>query len=397
MMTVMVALCELAVGMPKAGSLHVWARRVLGPAYGAVAGLAYTAMNVIFLGSVSLANGAISNYFFQWTPDANVSALIWSLILVTVVAAIALSGVALTGRVQLALVAALVSLMVIFGIAGVSNPNFQPSHFHPFAPFGVSGLWVAMAMGVYAYIGPLVLLVTGEEARKITDLPKAMIAAFLTFLGVYTFAMIALIGLVPYEEMSLMESPFTCAAELMFGRVGGLIVNAAAWIAAFTCLIGEIYGSSRLLYGMAEEGILPPVFSKVSKRTRVPHISIIVAWIIGVFLILTGSIRAFEAAYVELCMVGSEMGVVAWIICLLAAARYKSKFPKEWEKLPWKIPGRRVLIPVAFIAAIITMYALVSGDPPSIIYTAIACIILLLLYYGYSRKHLKIPEGETYG
>lgn len=392
MLTVMVALGELAVGMPKAGSLHVWARRVLGPGYGTVAGLAYTAMNIIFLGSVSLANGAISNYFFQWTSDPGVSALIWAVLLVTIVAAIALSGAELTGRVQLALVGTLVTLMAIFGIVGVTNSNFTSANFHPFAPFGVKGLWMAMGMGVYAYIGPLVLLTTGEEAKKITDLPKAMIGAFLTFLVIYTFAMIALIGLVSYKEMTLLESPFTYAAELMFGRVGGVIVNLAAWIAAFTCLVGEIYGSSRLLYGMAEERVIPPIFSKVSKKTRIPWFSIVFAWIIGVLLIILGNIRAFESAYVELCMAGSEMGVIAWIICLLAAAKYKQKFPEEWEKLPWKVPARAVFIPVAFAAAFITMYALVSGDPQSILYTAVSCIVLLLVYYGYSKKHMIIPE-----
>ena len=53
-MLICMSVCELAVGMPKAGSIYHWSRRVISPAFGTLTGLCYVAMNAIFLGSCLL-------------------------------------------------------------------------------------------------------------------------------------------------------------------------------------------------------------------------------------------------------------------------------------------------------------------------------------------------------
>ena len=57
---------ELAVGMPVAGSMFDWNNRILGAKWGMLAAFGNIAMNIVFLGSVGLGTGYISNYFFMW-------------------------------------------------------------------------------------------------------------------------------------------------------------------------------------------------------------------------------------------------------------------------------------------------------------------------------------------
>jgi len=391
-LVVMMALAELAVGMPTAGSFHVWARRILGPSYGFVASTGYIAMNLIFLGSVGIGLGIISNWWFQWTAASSISAIIWAVIWISVVAAVGLSGVAITGKTQLALVGVLVGIMIVFGISGVASGRMEAANFHPFMPFGLAGAWIALGMGAYAYMGPLTILTSAGEVKKPTDLPKALFWACLTFLIIYTFGQIVLLGLVNYTELGLKESPFTYAASQIWGGAAGVVMNTAAWLAAFTCLIGEIYGGSRLLYGLAKEGGLPSAFTKISKKSRVPWFAIVISWLVGIIIVAIGNISALEGFYVELCMMGMEAGMVTWLILLVAAMKYKTMFSQEWESVPWHLPGRSVLIPLAFPAAGFLLWGCFKGDPLSMLYIAIFVALMVIVYFAYARKRLTPTE-----
>ncbi len=400
MMMIMMAMCELSVGMPSAGSIHLWSRRVLGPGYGTVAGLSYTLMNISFLGSVSIANGIVSNYFFQWTDNAALSATIWTLILLTCVLAIGLTGAEIAGKAQFGLVAVLTSIMLIFAVSGLVSGRIDPANYSPMLPYGFTGFMAATGLGLYAYMGPMVLLTAGGEVKNIKILPKAMFWAFVTFLTLYTSSMLVMLGLVNFSEFAQLESPFTYSAAKVFGNYAGLIMNCAAWIAAFTCLIGELYGSSRLLYGMALEGALPKAFTKLTK-SGVPLYATLISYGIAVALVFMANLGALSSIYVTISMTGVGLGVMTWLITLVTASKYKSTFPKEWSRLEWKLPEkfRNIIFPVAFIGCLTTIYMVFSSDPISIVYTGVATVILAIFYQVYSKPRMtagkETEETET--
>ena len=130
-MLICMSVCELAVGMPKAGSIYHWSRRVISPAFGTLTGLCYVAMNAIFLGSVGIAAGQITNSFFQIGSNEQLSATIWTLIILTVVLGIALLGGEITGRAQLILVAALVGIMLVFIVLGLFSGRIDAANLRP--------------------------------------------------------------------------------------------------------------------------------------------------------------------------------------------------------------------------------------------------------------------------
>ena len=387
LMAVCMVVCEMAVGMPGAASLYIWSKRILGPMWGVIASFGELLMNVIFLGSVSLAAGSISNYFFMWTENETTSAIIWALLLLTVVTAIALMGGEITGVAQLILVIVLVGIMAAFAIGGILSGRIQPDNYKPFAPFGIKGMWVALGMGVYSYMGPLSLVTAGGEVKKITDLPKAMFWAFITFLVLYTAAIVITFGLQDYKLYGSMESPFTAAAALVFGKAAGMIVNFGAWLAVVTCLIGEIFCASRLLFGMAEDHTVPSVFGKLNKKGS-PYIGIIISYIIAVLLIFMGTMGSLSGAYVMLANVGTVAGTLGMLVSVTAAWKYKDKFGEEWKNLPWHVPARGLVFAIAYIGIAIILYALWS-DIPTLLWSFALVALLLAFYFGYAKKHQK--------
>ena len=221
---------ELAVAMPVgAGSMHDWSKRVLGPRWGVFAAFGNIAMDVVFLGSVGLGTGYISNYFFMWTDNADVSAVIWGVR----PAGSGIRGDAPGRR--------------CYGkdSAGSDNRTCRYnggscySCRHPYgecgqeqlfavaAPFGAKGVILAISAGTYAYMGPLSLLAAAGEVKDVRIMPKAMFWAFVTIILLYAAAILVCLGLVNYKEYSTMASPFTIAAQYVFGNAAGMVLNVA--------------------------------------------------------------------------------------------------------------------------------------------------------------------------
>lgn len=387
-MLICMSVCELAVAMPGAGSIYHWSKEVISPAVGTLTGLAYVGMNVIFFGSVSLAAGSLTNSFFVIGDNEQLSATIWTLIIIVVITAIALLGGEITGTVQLILVAVLVGIMVVFIIAGIFTGKINPENYTPFAPFGGSGIWAAMGMGIYAYMGPLALLTAGDEVEDIKSFPKAMFWAFVTFIAIYTLAIVVLVGMVSYTEYGAMESPFTTAAAMVFGKWAGFIINLGAWIAAVTCLIGEIFSASRLLRGMAKEKAIPHIFAKEDKKGN-PWFGILFSAVVAIVIAIMGSVGgAFGNFYLTVCTLGSVCGALNMTICLTSSFLYKKKYPKEWEGLCWHMPLRKITYPLAFLGCIILFIALYAGDIGALIPSVILVALIIAFYFLYSAKHI---------
>lgn len=394
LMCVCMTCCELAVGMPVAGSLHAWSKRMLGPGFGTVAALCNASMNTIFLGSVGLATGSISNYFFMWTDDPTLSTMIWAILLLTVILVIALAGGEITGKAQLGLVAVLVGIMIAFAILGICSGKIQRENYLPFAPFGIRGIVAGIGAGVYSYMGPMSLLTTSEEVRDIKNLPKAMFWAFVTILVIYTIAIGVALGLVDYKTYGEIASPFTLAAEYAFGGAAGFIINFAAWIAAVTCLIGEIFTVSRLLYGMGKEGVVPEKFSDLNRK-QVPWRGLVLAYVVGVILVVIGSIGYFENFYVMLASVASGLGATTMLLSVISSVRYKKKYPEEYKNLVWHMPAKPLAVVLALIGLAIIFYALFVNQPILFVYYVVFIIILALFNQFYSKPNSARVMGKN--
>ncbi len=391
-MIVCMVISEMAVGMPGAGSIHTWSKRMLGPVWGTMAGLCEIIMNIIFLGAVSLAAGALTNYFFMIGDDPAISAVIWAVIWLTLILTIALLGGEITGKAQLGLVILLAGVMLAFAVLGAFSGKINPANYEPFAPFGVSGMWIAMGAAIYAYLGPIAILTSGDEVEKITDLPKAMFWGFVTFLALYTAAIVVMVGLIPYTEYDSMESPFTAAAAFVFGDAAGFIMNFTAWIAAVTCLVAEIFCSSRLLFGMSKDGAVPKKFSLVSKR-KVPWFGLVFSYAVALIIIVIGSIGALGNLYGLLATLGSVAGTVCLTLSVISSTRYKKMFPEEYSKLPWKLPARSLLIVISYIGIAAMLFALFSADPMLLVPSGIFLLVIVAFYHLYSKKKMESNEA----
>ncbi|ADU51996.1 amino acid permease-associated region [Thermaerobacter marianensis DSM 12885] len=388
-MFLMIALAELAVGMPHAGAMDVWVRRFMGRWWGFCAGFTFALGWLIAGGSVGLAMGRITTYF---TPGLQSDgwAVFFGILFTTIFAVLNVYGSAIAARTQLYLVMALTAIMLVFGLVGIKDVN--PALYSPWLPNGWSGFWAAIPLGTYAYLGAVTLTTAGSECERPVDLARALIWSSLTFLVLYTLAHAVVVGIVPWNEVTMDVSPFTRAAEVLFGPVGGIILNLAAWLAAATCVhMGTLYATSRVFWAQAREGLLPGFFGYLHPRYRTPVWGIAFIWLVSSLLIVLG-VKNPDLIYVHLSLQLVLAWSVSWLLAVIAAVLYRARAPQEVAALPWRQPAYPLFPLLGVLGIAVVVYGTFVGTPQAPLYGAIWLVALYLYYRFYVQRSRGVPS-----
>lgn len=371
----MLALVELAVGLPSAGAMGLWVERLLGRWWGFLAGFSWAFAWVIVGGAVCLALGRFLAWFFP------LHEAILALVALTIFALLNIFGTLMAARSQLYLTITLVTLMIGLCIVGIF-PAIKgvPYNFIPFFPFGWRGMFLAVPLGAYAYLGTATLCTAGAEVKDIGDLPRGLIWASITFIVLYTLAQFVALGVVPWEELSLAESPYVTAATAITGRIGGGIINLAAVLAASTCiLMGTFYSASRIFFHEARRGTMFKIFGQLHPRYRTPVWGIVIIWAVNVSLILVSLFNA-DFVYVTLTMQFLVAAFISYGLAIAAAILYHRKYKEEVSELPFRVPVPLLTFTMAISGTAMTAYFAFQGSP-HVIPLSLVWIIPLFIWY----------------
>lgn len=391
----MIALAEIAIGMPSAGGMSEWVERFMGKWWGFLSGFAFAAGWVIGGGGISMALGTITTWYFPQLSGA-LWTTIFAIIFVSLFALLNILGTSIAARTQLYLVLILTVGMSLFAIIGLKDVNM--SHFSDWFPHGSSGFFSAIPMGTYAYLGAISIVTAGSETVNPRDLPKALIWASITFIVVYSVAQFVLQGIIPWHEVTMDSSPFTEAANVVFGYAGAFIINFVAWLAAATCiLMGTFYSASRIFYAQARRGYLPAFFGYLHPKTRTPVYGIVFIWVCSVIFILIGAFNP-DLIYVEFTLQLTLAWVVSWTLAVIAAMLYRKHAPEEIAQLPWKQWAYPIFPILGLIGIGIVFYGTFLGTPMTLVRGLIWMVALFIFYKIYTKNGERVAkqEFETY-
>ncbi|HML35828.1 MAG TPA: amino acid permease [Bacillota bacterium] len=389
-MFIMIAMGELSVGMPEAGAMSVWVEKYMGKFWGLLSGLTFSVGWVVLGGSISIALGRFVAY---WAPvgGLEVATVLWAAIFFTIFVVMNIAGAAIAGTGQLILTLLLVGIMILFAVFGIIK-GVNIGNLSPFFPNGASGFSACIPIATFAYMGAACICTAGSECKNPKDLGRALVWSSLTFIIVYCLALFVVLGTIDWQSASLDVSIFTVAAEVIWGPIGGTMLNFAAWLAAATCLImGTIYTPSRIFYAMAKEGYMPKIFARVNPKTNTPVSGIIVIWVIG--LIGIGAAKAFGAAnfYVTLCNQAVIAWSISWGLAVIAGILYRRDLGAERirNEVGWKQPFYPVTPVLAIIGIIYVLYLCFYDWAQFVGF--ILWVAVYIIYY--LRIRVKIKKG----
>lgn len=213
---------------------------------------------------------------------------------IALVAAVNFRGVGESVRLNVVLtVVELTGLLIIIGIGfwAIAGGEGDVSRAWTFAtPQGTGTFWpvvAATALAFFAMVGFEDSVNMAEECKNPSRLFPKVLLAGLTITGViYILVAISAITLVPADQLGQGETPLlkviqTGAPSFPIGVFAVITMFAVANSALINMMM-----ASRLIYGMARQGVVPDVLGRVHAGRRTPYIAIVFTSLLAVALIL---------------------------------------------------------------------------------------------------------------
>lgn len=353
----------LASIYPEDGGGYLFARRMLGPVPGFIAGWSMYISLMIASAFVLLGFGIYANLMLGTSVDPRWLALGGLVVL----SALNIRGLSEAGTVETGLVVAKVVILAGLIVAGFLH--ITASDFTPFFPSGIGGMLEGMVMVFFAYIGfQVVALMGGEIKQSSRNVPRATLAAIGIVALIYTGTIIALLSarLPSYGSQSVFD-----AALVLFGGVGAAIVALGAVFSTLSSANANVIGGSRIIMEMGSEKQVPARFARLSKGGQ-PATSILFGMILAGVLIIYGDL-SFVVSLTNVTTLVT-MAMVDASAFLLVRREHLVPPEKTYFRLPLG-----VVIPVAGFVSCIAMLATLT---PSVILIGFAVILSgLIVYY----------------
>ena len=322
-------------------------------------------------------------------------------LLVTVVLVV---GIRESANVNTALVAIKVGAVIFVIVVGAFYVN--PAHWHPFAPYGLTGLQAfghtllgqsdaggkplgvlaGAALAFFSYIGFDSVSTHAEEARKPRrDVPIGVLVSLVLCTLLYIGVVAVLTGMVPYDQLDV-----TAPVADAFRRVGlrwAQFLIAAAGLAGITSvLLVTMLSQARIFLAIARDGLLPPgFFGAVHPRFRTPWKSTIVT---GLFV---ASLAAFLPISVLLMLV--NMGTLLAFVIVCAAVLIMRRTHPEAER-PFRVRFVPFVPVLGILSCLLLMFSLPSENWLRLF---VWLGIGLVIYFTYGRRHSRLGAARPAG
>ncbi|UTB31986.1 MAG: amino acid permease [Methanobacterium sp. ERen5] len=281
-------------------------------------------------------------------------------------------------RVNGAIVLINMAIIVIFIIFGLKFIN--PSNYHPFTPYGITGIFQGAAMVFFAYIGFDAVSTAAEETKDPQkNLPKGIIGSLLISSVLYIIVAAVLTGMVPYNLLDT-AAPVTFALNYVGLDTIASIVGVGAIFGITSVLLTSLFGQTRIFFSMSRDGLLPGLFSKVHPRFRSPVTSILLVGFVASFIAALVPLTAI----IELVNIGTLSGFIFLAISIIILRRQNPDLERGF-----KCP----LVPAVPILSIISCIFLITQlSLKTIEYFIISLIIGFIVYMAYGFKNSKIQS-----
>jgi AAT family amino acid transporter len=326
---IMRALGELLTYRPVAGSFAVYADEFCGPFAGFATGWSYWFMWVV---TAMVELTGIGIYVRYWFPDVPQ----WLPALVVLIALYGANQLAVRvfgelefwfALIKVLTIVALIlgGLFVIFFHVGELGPTASFSNLWShggFLPYGIVAVLLTLQMVTFAYQGVELIGVTaGEAENPEVVLPKATNGITFRILIFYIGALVVIMSLVPWTELSPDTSPFVFVFEKMRVPAAATIINLVVITAATSSCNSGIFSTGRMLYSLAQRGHAPRALAQLSAH-RVPGKGINISAAVMLVAVAVNYMVP-EKALVYLISISTIGTLWTWGIIMIAHLNYR--------------------------------------------------------------------------
>jgi APA family basic amino acid/polyamine antiporter len=166
-----------------------------------------------------------------------------------------------------------VKFVVLAFFVFVGAKYVKPDNWQPFAPNGFSGIGAGAAIIFFAYIGFDAVSTCAEECKNPgRDMPIGIIGSLILCTIIYVIVALVFTGLIPYGALVKLDESQRAealAVAMTYANMPSWMVGIVALgsvVAQTAVLLVFQLGQPRILFAMARDGFLPPVFARVHPK-----------------------------------------------------------------------------------------------------------------------------------
>jgi AAT family amino acid transporter len=335
--TVTMALGELSSAHPAAGSFGLYADLYLGPWAGFISRAGYWVAISVSVGANLVASATYMRYWFATVP-----ALVWIALFSLLLIVVNLRSVGDYGRFEfwfaMVKLVTMVTFIIIGGmlLAGGRVPA-QYTAQGGFFPRDVLAPLLAMTFALYTFGGIEMVAITTGESRSPAEIPRAVRLTFITLAVVYLGAIVVLVGVMPWNRVGVIESPFVTVFRIVGIPAASSLMSFVILTAALSGANANLYSASRMLFSLARKGWAPAPLGRLNAAGS-PQLAL-VASSYGIVVAVVLERWAPRNAFVYI-LTGALFGLMlSWLVSLAAHISCRRRMSSsQVNALPMRSP-----------------------------------------------------------
>jgi len=390
------AMCyaEFASALPVAGSAYSYGNLVYGEIIGWILGWALILEYVLAVAAVSSAWGAYFKSFMSGfginVPAAIVGPLDiahgsygnWiAIIIVLIISSLLAHGMKTSVRLNNIIVFVKIAIILLFVVVGAFF--IKPGNWHPFMPFGVHGVLAGSSAVFFAYLGFDAVSSSAAEVKNAKrNMPIGIIGTLIIATLLYVLVAIVLTGMISYTKLNVAD-PVSFALQVVHQNWAAGIISLGALAGMFTMMVTMIYSSSRLIYSIGRDGLLPKFLGKIDAHgnpiNSLRTITLIIA-IMGGFVPLD--------QLTNLVNIGTLIAFLFVSFGIIPLRHNKEIENSHGFQVPWY-----PVLPI--VSGFLCMFMLTQLQAETWIASSIWFLLGLILYFSYGMHHSRLNQPDA--
>jgi arginine:agmatine antiporter len=359
---------------PQPGGPYAYARDFLGPYAGFQTNYVYWFGN--WIGNIAIAVAAVG-YLAELIPGISeppgsvvaTAIVIWLLTFANIL------GPRVIGALETWTMA--LALIPILGIALFGWFWFDSATF--MSGWNVSGesdlhaVSRAASMALWAYMGIESAAVSaGVIENPSRNVPLATLMGLALAAVVYILSSSVIMGILPNEELRTSHAPFAEAARIAMGTAGAIIISICAILKSVGSLGGWMLLVGQSAKAAADDGMFPRIFGRLNAN-NVPAAGLIIVGVLMTIVLFATTSPTVADQFIRIVDLAVILIIVPYVYSAVAVVKviYDRNLPTSTFRT-YKF--------IAMVAVIYCLWAVIGGDPETVVHAMIALLISVPLY-----------------
>ncbi len=287
---------ELVTKYPRAGGSATYVNNAFrNPFVSFMVAFAVAASSITSAGTLSLAFSG--DYLAQFV---DIPVVVAALVFLVIVGFINFYGISESVKINVVLTCIELTgliLIVVIGVTALGTGAADPGRAFEFKEGAsvIPALLGGTVLAFYALIGFDDSVNVAEETRNPSRIyPRAIFGGLLAAGVVYLLVTITAAMVVPISDLSASSGPLLEVVDASALPIPTQLFALIALLAVSNGALINLIMASRVIYGMADQGVMPSVFARVHRGRRTPWVSIVFTTLVVMVLLVSLGSEAID-------------------------------------------------------------------------------------------------------